>query len=165
MSLDTPIIPAASRRNHWMAQIATHAVNKPDAVAFRYLGADTTWGQLQDRVTSLAAALASIEDEENLQHKREVTIAGREYLRDEIDKIPGLKAFDSAGNFVLIDASALGQPSSEIVEAMIERGVFIRPMSPHHMKPGFVRITVGTPEQDVRFMSTLEAVLEEMGDA
>ncbi|WES64066.1 long-chain-fatty-acid--CoA ligase [Microbacter sp. GSS18] len=58
MSLDTPIIPAASRRNHWMAQIATHAVNKPDAVAFRHLGADTTWGQLQDRVTSLAAALA-----------------------------------------------------------------------------------------------------------
>jgi histidinol-phosphate aminotransferase len=111
---------------------------------------------------SLAAALAGIEDEENLQHKREVTIAGREHLRDEIDKIPGLKAFDSEGNFVLIDASALGKPSSEIVEAMIERGVFIRPMSPHHMKPGFVRITVGTPEQNDFFLEQFRAYVAQI---
>ncbi|WP_394553055.1 long-chain-fatty-acid--CoA ligase [Agromyces sp. MMS24-JH15] len=57
MSTESPIIPAAARRNHWMNQVATHAANRRDAVAFRYLGQDTTWGEVHDRVTRLAAAL------------------------------------------------------------------------------------------------------------
>ncbi|MWC00209.1 long-chain-fatty-acid--CoA ligase [Agromyces seonyuensis] len=57
MSLDSPIIPPAVRRNHWMNQVATHAVNKPDGVAFKYLGSVTTWAQVHERVTRLAAAL------------------------------------------------------------------------------------------------------------
>ncbi|CAJ1498961.1 fatty-acid--CoA ligase FadD5 [[Mycobacterium] holstebronense] len=49
--------PLRSRRNHWMNQVATHAEMRPDAVAFRCRGNDTTWQQLHDRSERLAGAL------------------------------------------------------------------------------------------------------------
>ncbi|WP_353809414.1 fatty-acid--CoA ligase FadD5 [Agromyces sp. SYSU T00194] len=50
-------VPAWSFRTHWMSQTAGHAVSQPDAVALRYLGQDTTWGQLHERSLTLAGAL------------------------------------------------------------------------------------------------------------
>ena len=49
--------PLRSRRNHWMNQAAIHAEMRPDAVAFRCRGIDTTWRQLHDRSQRLAGAL------------------------------------------------------------------------------------------------------------
>ncbi|MGA6203517.1 fatty-acid--CoA ligase FadD5 [Nocardia testacea] len=50
--------PIRSRRNHWNNQIATHAVMRPDEVALRFRGADTTWRQLHERSQKFADALA-----------------------------------------------------------------------------------------------------------
>jgi fatty-acyl-CoA synthase len=49
---------AARRRNHWVNQIARHAHTKPDAVYLRFEGHSTTWSQLEQRVTAVAAAMA-----------------------------------------------------------------------------------------------------------
>ncbi len=46
--------------------------------------------------------------------------------------------------------------STQIRDDIIARGIFIRPMSPHHMKEGFIRVTVGTPEQNQRFIDILK---------
>ncbi|MGM7671671.1 long-chain-fatty-acid--CoA ligase [Microbacterium sp. A93] len=51
-------IPAATRRNHWMNQVATHSEMKPDDTAFKYLGDVTTWRQTAEKMDSFAAALA-----------------------------------------------------------------------------------------------------------
>ena len=51
------VIPRSVRRNHWMNHVAVHARMRPDATAFKYLGAVTTWSEFHDRVQSLAAAL------------------------------------------------------------------------------------------------------------
>jgi histidinol-phosphate aminotransferase len=103
-------------------------------------------------LVALAAALAGIEDEEDAAFKRQTIIDGREMIYEEINTIPGLKAFASEGNFVLIDASALGRPSAEIVAAMRSRGIFLRPMAGHHMPLGFIRVTVGDPAQNRSFL-------------
>ncbi|ONM49011.1 fatty-acid--CoA ligase FadD5 [Nocardia donostiensis] len=50
--------PFRSRRNHWNNQIATHALMRPDAVAVRFRGVDTTWKQLHERSQTFADALA-----------------------------------------------------------------------------------------------------------
>ncbi|RJO76914.1 long-chain-fatty-acid--CoA ligase [Nocardia panacis] len=50
--------PIRSRRNHWNNQIATHATMRPDAVALRFRGVDTTWRQLHERSQRFADALA-----------------------------------------------------------------------------------------------------------
>jgi histidinol-phosphate aminotransferase len=114
---------------------------------------------------ALAAALAGLEDEQDQELKRQNTITGRQYIYDAINSLPGFKAFPSEGNFVLIDASPLGKPSAEIMQVMIARGIFIRPMSGHNMPQGFIRITVGTPEQNRQFIETFRAYVAEVLDA
>ena len=110
---------------------------------------------------SLEAALAAIEDEADLAKKREIIVSGREYLRSELGKIEGLRTFPSEGNFVLIDATGTGYTSEEIVQGILEQGVFIRPMSPHHLGEGFVRVTVGTPEQNTRCVEAFKRFFQQ----
>jgi histidinol-phosphate aminotransferase len=105
---------------------------------------------------ALAAALAGLLDEADAGYKRQTIIDGREMIYEEINTIPGLRALPSEGNFVLIDAGALGKTSAEIVAGMRERGIFLRPMSGHHMDRGFIRVTVGTPEQNRYFLDTFK---------
>lgn len=100
----------------------------------------------------LAAALAGLEDVDDQRRKRENVIRGRTYIYDEINKMPGLRAFPSEGNFVLIDASVLDRDSAEIRDYMAEKGIFVRPMSGHNMARGFIRITTGTPQQNELFI-------------
>ena len=58
MSQRPSFVPAWTFRNHWMAQIAGHAVMRPHATALRHLGVDTTWQQLHERALAFAGALA-----------------------------------------------------------------------------------------------------------
>ena len=99
-----------------------------------------------------------MEDEQDQEYKRQNTLSGRQYIYNEINSMPGFKAFPSEGNFVLIDASPLGKPSAEIMQHMIECGIFIRPMSGHNMPQGFIRITVGTPQQNRQFIEYLSCL-------
>jgi histidinol-phosphate aminotransferase len=101
---------------------------------------------------TLAAALAGLDDTQDQVRKRNNVLQGRRYIHDEINRMPGLRAYPSEGNFVLIDASVLEKESTEIRDRMAERGIFIRPMSGHNMARGFIRITVGTPEQNQQFI-------------
>ncbi|MEO3935204.1 fatty-acid--CoA ligase FadD5 [Dermatophilaceae bacterium Soc4.6] len=50
--------PLRSSRNHWMTWVETHALMRPDEVAFRFLGQDTTWEVLRHRVAGLARGLS-----------------------------------------------------------------------------------------------------------
>jgi fatty-acyl-CoA synthase len=50
--------PYLARRQNWTNQLARHALMQPGATALRFLGHTTTWGELDDRVTKLAGALA-----------------------------------------------------------------------------------------------------------
>ena len=111
---------------------------------------------------AIAAALAAFEDKPDQHRMRQNIIAGRDYIFTEINKIPGFKAFPSEGNFVLIDASALGEDSLAIRDRMAGKGIFIRPMSGHNMSRGFIRITVGTPEQNRLFIQTFTETIREV---
>jgi histidinol-phosphate aminotransferase len=113
-------------------------------------------------LVAIAAALASLEDIEDQERKRQNVINGREYIFEEINKIPGMRAFPSEGNFVLIDASILNKDSLEIRDGMAAKGIYIRPMSGHNMARGFIRITVGTPEQNGLFIRMFREYAKEM---
>jgi histidinol-phosphate aminotransferase len=113
-------------------------------------------------LVSIAAAYAGLEDEESQQEKRKNVIEGRNYLFTEVNKIQGMRAYPSEGNFVLIDASALGISSVEIRDRMQYKGIFIRPMSGHNMPSGFIRVTVGNPQQNHRFILNLMELMDEI---
>jgi histidinol-phosphate aminotransferase len=111
---------------------------------------------------TLAAALAGLDDAQEQARKRNNVIQGRRYIHDEINKMPGLRAYPSEGNFVLIDAGVLEKESTEIRDRMAERGIFIRPMSGHNMAKGFIRVTVGTPEQNHLFIRLFGEYVKEV---
>jgi histidinol-phosphate aminotransferase len=113
-------------------------------------------------LVAIAAALAGLEDAGDQERKRQNVIKGRDYIFDEINKIPGLRAFPSEGNFVLIDASILNKDSLEIRDQMSAKGIYIRPMSGHNMPRGFIRITIGTPDQNRTFIQTFREYVKEV---
>ena len=55
--------------------------------------------------------------------------------------------------------SATGQSAERLVESMLTDGVLIRSLSVHHAKRSYVRVTVGTREQNARCLSAFERVL------
>ncbi len=83
----------------------------------------------------------------------------RQELTDGLSRIDGLVPVPSEGNFVLIDVSATGQGAERLVEAMLKDGVLIRSLSVHHAKRSYVRVTVGTREQNTRCIAAFERVL------
>ena len=56
-STSVPEQPDLARRQNWANQVARHASMQPGATALRFLGATTTWGELDRRVGALAGAL------------------------------------------------------------------------------------------------------------
>jgi len=135
-----------------------YALADPDVVSYLYR-VKIPWNV---SLISIAAALAAVDDVEDQQIKRQTTLTGREYLIEQVNDIQGLKAFPSEGNFVLIDAGTLGKTSSEIRDDLISLGIFIRPMSSHHMAEGFVRVTVGTPDQNKHFIETFRTYIDQV---
>lgn len=112
----------------------------------------------------IAAALAELDDKEDQDRKRKTIIDGRNFIFNEINNMPGFKAFPSEGNFVLIDAHVLDKTSEEIRDAMTSRGIYIRPMGGHHMQKGFIRITIGTAEQNQHFLKLFQEYVAEVLD-
>ncbi|MEH3139439.1 MAG: fatty-acid--CoA ligase FadD5 [Mycobacterium kyogaense] len=49
--------PYLARRQNWANQLSRHALMQPRATALRFLGATTTWADLEHRVSALAGAL------------------------------------------------------------------------------------------------------------
>ena len=103
-----------------------------------------------------------MEDIEDQKQKRKNVIDGRDFILNEINKIHGLRALPSEGNFVLIDASVLDRESLDIRDEISTKGIYIRPMSGHNMARGFIRVTVGTPEQNRFFIETFKDYCREI---
>lgn len=112
---------------------------------------------------TLAAAEAALDDVDGFDARLEELREGRKYLVRELSRLPGLRVEDSEGNFVLIDAAATGIPSEAIVEGMLAAGVFIRLLAVHHARRSFVRVTVGTMEQNRRCVESMTLVLGKLG--
>ena len=111
---------------------------------------------------TLAGALAQLDDESDLEHKRQVVIHGREYIRKELNSLPGIWAYPSEGNFILIDADSLGLSGAEIRARMIEKGIFIRPVYGYYLGKGFFRVTVGQTEQNEKFIKAFRELYQEV---
>ena len=85
----------------------------------------------------------------------QVVKEGREQIYQALLKM-GLKAIPSQTNFVFVD---LGVPSNPVYESMLRQGVIVRPLGPQGM-PSCLRITVGTPDQNIRALNALTNALK-----
>jgi len=108
---------------------------------------------------TLAAASAALDDAAEFDARISELRFAREELTDKLRRIDGLVPVPSEGNFVLVDVSTSGQSAERLVEAMLKDGVLIRSLSVHHAKRSYVRVTVGTREQNARCVAAFERVL------
>jgi len=99
-----------------------------------------------------AGALAGLEDENHMRRTRDLTHEGRNYLQAEFSAM-GLEFVPSVANFVLVHVG----DGDAVFQALLRRGLIVRAMRSYKM-PAWIRVSVGTMDQNRRFISELKAL-------
>ncbi len=113
-------------------------------------------------VVALAAAHASLDDVAEIRQRRAAVREQRATLAEGFRAIDGIKVFEGDGNFILVEVSDTGLSTEVIVRAMLAENMLIRSLASHHLKRGFVRITVGTSADNRRCVDTFRKVLQRL---
>ncbi|MEY2494866.1 MAG: histidinol-phosphate aminotransferase [Verrucomicrobiota bacterium] len=100
-----------------------------------------------------AAALASLGDDEHRQATKRVTDEGRAWLQKEFAAM-NLRFVPSVANFVLVNVG----DGAKIFRALLDRHIIVRALKGYNL-PEWVRISVGTMEQNRRCVAALQEVL------
>ena len=107
-------------------------------------------------VNSLAqvASVAALEDKDFLTQSQKLTWEGLDYFYDRLSKL-GLKYWPSQANFVLFE---LSQPAQNVYEALLKKGVIMRPVGAYGM-PCCLRLSVGLSKENELAMQALGEIL------
>ncbi len=108
-------------------------------------------------VSVLEAALASLEDAGHVPGARRAINDTRRWLCAEIER-DGRAFIPSEANFVMID---VGPDVEPIIAALRERGILVGRKFPS--LPGWLRVSIGTPEEMKIFLAGLRSVLPRPG--
>ncbi|WP_411347336.1 histidinol-phosphate transaminase [Paenibacillus sp. WLX2291] len=102
-----------------------------------------------------AAARQAIRDQQFVDDCRSKNREGMDVLLGEFDRL-GLPYFPSETNFIMVDTK---HNAMDIFQGMLRRGVIIR--AGHQKYPTYIRVTIGTPEENEAFIRALEETLQE----
>jgi histidinol-phosphate aminotransferase len=103
---------------------------------------------------ALVAAVAALGDRAHLGRAVEVNRSGMRALTAAFDS-RGLEHVPSVANFVSV---RLPRPAAQIYDALLHLGVIVRPIAGYGM-PEHLRVTVGLPEENARFLAALDEAL------
>lgn len=107
---------------------------------------------------ALVAATAAMRDHTHIDKAVQLNAEGMRYIEKRCAEL-GLGFIPSVGNFICIDMGRVAMP---VYEQLLRAGVIVRPVANYDM-PNFIRVTVGLPEQNKRFMDSLAKIVSEMG--
>ncbi|MEQ6331746.1 histidinol-phosphate transaminase [Pseudomonas chengduensis] len=103
---------------------------------------------------ALAAACAALADADYLAESRRLNDAGMQQLEEGL-RAQGLSWIASRANFIAVD---FGRDTAAINHALLREGVIVRPMAGYRM-PNFLRVSIGLPRENARFLEALAKVL------
>ena len=106
-----------------------------------------------------AAALDALDDGEHVRRSLEMNASGKKQIYRGIEAL-GLEYLPSQANFVLVD---LHRDEKEIYQRLLHLGVIVRPAGFFGL-PGRIRVTIGTSEQNQRFLSALATALADASE-
>ncbi|MFQ6672353.1 MAG: histidinol-phosphate transaminase [Candidatus Tectimicrobiota bacterium] len=98
-----------------------------------------------------AAALAALDDDAHVRTSQEVNRVGLAHLTAGLAAL-GVAYVPSVANFLLVEVG----DGRAAYEALLRQGVVVRPMGGYGLAP-YVRVTVGTAEENTRFLEALKA--------
>jgi histidinol-phosphate aminotransferase len=102
-----------------------------------------------------AGALAALDDAEHIRHTRENNARGLKCFADAFRQMK-LEFIPSSANFILVRVG----DGQRVFEEMQKQGVIVRPMGGYQLGE-WIRITVGTPDENERCLSVLKNVLSD----
>ncbi|GAB6059166.1 histidinol-phosphate transaminase [Desulfonatronum parangueonense] len=113
-------------------------------------------------VNSLAevAGMAALQDHHFVRATLECVISGRIYLSAELERL-GCRVFPSQANFLLFKPGRDGRKklsAQDVFQELLRRGVIIRPLKSYGLDE-YLRVSIGTEEENQIFIRELEAVL------
>lgn len=100
-----------------------------------------------------AGALAALGDNEHLRETKRVVDLGRAYLENEFRAMK-LKLSPSAGNFVFVNVG----DGPAVFKKLLAMKIIVRPLKGYNL-PEWLRITVGTIEQNEKCIAALKKAL------
>ena len=103
---------------------------------------------------ALTAACAALDDVDYLLASRKANDAGMLQLETGFRQL-GLEWIPSRGNFIAVN---FARDAAPINQALLREGVIVRPMAGYGM-PTFLRISIGTEQENARFLDVLHQVL------
>jgi histidinol-phosphate aminotransferase len=109
------------------------------------------------------AALWALKDDEHVKRSREINEQGKRFFYKELDAL-SLKYIPTEANFIYVLLGQGNPPCHPLVKGgavglynqLLRQGVIVRPMGPQE-----IRITIGLPEENKRFIEAIKAVIRE----
>lgn len=103
---------------------------------------------------SQAAAVAAIQDQDFVQTCKVKNAEGIAYLQSQFKRL-NLESFPAHGNFMMFDVK---MPAKDMFELLLHEGYITR--AGHKLYPNYLRVTVGTKEENEGLIAAIERILE-----
>jgi histidinol-phosphate aminotransferase len=103
------------------------------------------------------AALAGLKDVAHQQRTRQITDAGRAVLQQAFTRL-NRRFVPSYANFVLVHVS----DANQVFNFLLKQGIIVRSMVSYRL-PEWIRVSIGTPEENARFLQALPEALASVG--
>jgi len=160
--------PQRSPSASWIAEHPNLIVSRTFSKAYGLAGLrvgfgmmDTTLADLLNRVrqpfnvnsVAQAAALAALADTEYVAESTALNRAGLSMLARALEAMH-VGFVPSHGNFILIHVGA----AAAVYEKLLRQGVIVRPVA-NYALPEHLRVTVGLPGENARFLEALKSAL------
>ncbi len=100
------------------------------------------------------AALCALDDDEHIRKSLEINEEGKKYYYSSLKEM-GLRYIPTEANFIYFDS---GRDGKQIYNALLKEGLIVR-----HIEGSWIRVTIGLPEDNRRFIYSLKKVLSREG--
>ena len=152
----------------WLARFPNLVISRTLSKAYGLAGlrvgyaiADPAVAEVMNRVRqpfnvnhlAMVAACAAIEDTDFVARSRANNAAGLEQLAAGLRDL-GLEYIATRGNFITVRV----READRVYKDLLSQGVIVRPLAGYGL-PEHLRITVGLPEHNARFLASLERAL------
>jgi histidinol-phosphate aminotransferase len=105
---------------------------------------------------ALAAAAAALDDMEFVARAYADNLQGMRQIEEGVTKL-GLEYIPSFGNFITVRVGK----APDVFRKLLRRGVIVRPVGGGYGLPEHLRVTIGTADENERFLAALSASLRE----
>jgi histidinol-phosphate aminotransferase len=128
-----------------------YLVASPEVVGYL----DRVRAPFNTSLVAQAAGVAALADDDHVERSRALVRGERPFVTEGLRAL-GATVWPSQANFVLADFP--GRPGGELFEALLRRGVVVRPMGGYGLATG-QRITIGLRRENEKLLAALRAVL------